>query len=159
MKKSALIFLSLLLLLPCSCKRYSKEDIVGMWVVTMDSSDPLEHLGGLNKLSIYYYQEDGTVENITYNGGLKNLRTSSENKLMSKLFSGEWKVSGNKIYRDLAIWKDTLDILSIKKEETMQVVRHTKGMKPDTTTLMYYGKDPEKAAVKIAAMASIFPGE
>ena len=78
---------------------------------------------------------------------------------MSKLFSGEWKVSGNKIYRDLAIWKDTLDILSIKKEETMQVVRHTKGMKPDTTTLMYYGKDPEKAAVKIAAMASIFPGE
>ena len=54
MKKSALIFLSLLLLLPCSCKRYSKEDIVGMWVVTMDSSDPLEHLGGLNKLSIYY---------------------------------------------------------------------------------------------------------
>lgn len=132
---------------------------MGVWVVNMVSSDPLEHIGGLNKLSIYFYQEDGTVENITYNGGLKNLRTSSENKLMSELFSGEWKVSGNKIYRDLAIGKDTLDILSIKKEETMQVVRHTKGMNPDTLYLKYYGNTPEKAAAKIAAMASIFPGE
>lgn len=155
MKKSALIFLSLLLLIPCSCKRYSKKDIVGVWMMAHSTRYPEQYLAGLNNLSIYWYQDNDTVLNASFSGGIMSGEAPTFNTLDSELMSGTWKVSGDKVYRDLGFGKDTLTIRSLEREKNMMVIKRTGTLEPDTLVLIYLAGDINKALLRLKAMYAI----
>lgn len=155
MKKSSLIFLSLLLLLPCSCKRYSKKDIVGVWMMAHSTNYPNRYLAGLNNLNLFWYQDNDTVLNASFSGGIMSGEVPTFNDLDSELMSGTWKVSGDKVYRDLGFGRDTLIIESLEREKNMAVISKTGELKPDTLILIYLADDINKALLRIKAMYSI----
>ena len=155
MKKSALIFLSLLLLLPCSCKRYSKKDVVGVWMVAHSTKYPNRYLAGLKNLNLFWYQDNDTVLNASFSGGIMSGEVPTFNNLDSELMSGTWKVSGDKVYRDLGFGRDTLIIESLEREKNMAVISKTGELKPDTLILIYLADGINKALLRIKAMYSI----
>lgn len=69
--------------------------------------------------------------------------------------SGTWKVSGDKVYRDLVFGRDTLIIKSIEREKNMVVIKKAWLFEPDTLTLIYLADDINKALLRIKAMCSI----
>ena len=155
MKKSALIFLSLLLLFPCSCKRYSKKDIVGVWMMAHSTNHPNRYLAGFNNLNLYWYQDNDTVLNASFSGGIMSGEVPTFNDLDSELMSGTWKVSGDKVYRNLGFGRDTLIIKSLEREKNMVVIKKAWLFEPDTLTLIYLADDINKALLRIKAMCSI----